>query len=154
MPIIDDPLKLPARRSTIYPKPFAAGFEGRIKRAMTEALGLTQFGVNLTTLEPGARSALRHWHAKEDECIYVLSGELALVLNDGEHVLKPGMAAGFPAGVADGHHLINRSDAPATYLEIGTRSRDEISTYPDDDLVAKKQEGGYRFFHKDGTAYD
>ncbi len=154
MPIIDDPSQLPARRSTIYPRPFSAGLEGRVKRALTDALGLTQFGVNLTTLEPGARSALRHWHAKEDECIYVLSGELVLVLNDGDHVLGAGMAAGFPAGRADGHHLINRSNAPATYLEIGTRAAEEISTYPDDDLVARKEAGAYRFYHKDGTPYE
>lgn len=154
MPIIDDLSKLPERRSTIYPKPLAAGLDGRVKRAMTDALGLTQFGVNLTTLEPGARSALRHWHAKEDECVYVLSGELTLVLDDGEHMLTAGMAAGFPAGEANGHHLINRSASPATYLEIGTRSADEVATYPDDDLIAKKEGGIYRFFHKNGAAYE
>ena len=114
MPVIDDPMQLPERRGTIYPAPYAEGFDRRIKRALTPALGLTQFGVNLTTLEPGAMSSLRHWHAKEDECVYMLEGELVLVTDDGEHVLSPGMAAGFAAGEANGHHLINRSAAPAT----------------------------------------
>ena len=142
------------RRTTIYPAPFAAGLEGRIKRALTEALGLTQFGVNLTTLEPGAMSALRHWHAKEDECVYLLEGELVLITDEGECVLKPGMAAGFPAGDANGHHLINRSTQPATYLEIGTRSQDEDATYPDVDLRAEKRDGRYRFVRKSGEPYE
>jgi uncharacterized cupin superfamily protein len=153
MPIIDDPSSLPARRTSIYPAPFDAGFEGRIKRALTERLGLTQFGVNLTTLEPGAMSSQRHWHANEDECVYVLEGELVLVTDDGERVLKPGMAAGFPAGEANGHHLVNRSSAPATYLEIGTRSPDEDATYPDIDLRAEKRDGKFRFFRKSGEPY-
>lgn len=153
MPILKNPADLPARRGTIYPAPLDEGFNGRIKRAMTGALGLTQFGVNLTTLEPGAKSSLRHWHAHEDECIYVLSGVLTLVQDDGEHVLTAGMAAGFPAGDANAHHLINRSADPATYLEIGTRSETESATYADVDLRAEKQGGVYRFFHKDGTPY-
>jgi uncharacterized cupin superfamily protein len=154
MPVIDDPMQLPGRRGTLYPARFAQGFEGRTKRALTDALGLTQFGVNLTTLEPGAMSSLRHWHAKEDECVYVLEGELVLVTDDGERVLKPGMAAGFPAGEANGHHLVNRSAAPATYLEIGTRSKDEDATYPDVDLRAEKRDGVFRFFRKSGEPYE
>jgi uncharacterized cupin superfamily protein len=154
MPIIDDPMQLPGRRGTIYPTPFASGFERRIKRALTEALGLTQFGVNLTTLEPGAMSSLRHWHAKEDECVYMLEGELVLVTDDGERVLKPGMAAGFPAGEANGHHIINRGSAPATYLEICTRSPDEDATYPDVDMHGEKRDGKFRFFKKSGEPYE
>jgi uncharacterized cupin superfamily protein len=154
MPIIHDPMRVPGRRGTIYPKPLDAGFEGRIKRALTERLGLRQVGVNLTTLEPGAQSSHRHWHAREDEFIYVLSGELVLVTMDGEKILKPSMAAGFPAGDKNGHHLINRSTEPATYLEIGTRSPDEDATYPDVDLVGEKRDGKFRFFHKDGTPYE
>jgi uncharacterized cupin superfamily protein len=154
MPVLEDPTQLPARRGTIYPALFAAGFEGRAKRALTDALGLTQFGVNLTTLEPGAMSSLRHWHAKEDECVYLLEGELVLITDEGECVLKPGMAAGFPAGDANGHHLINRSTQPATYLEIGTRSQDEDATYPDVDLRAEKRDGRFRFLRKSGEPYE
>jgi len=153
MPIIDDPMQIPGRRGTIYPAPFAQGFEGRVKRALTEALGLTQFGVNVTTLEPGAQSSHRHWHAREDECVYLLSGELVLVTDEGERVLKPGMAAGFPAGEANGHHLVNRSAAPATYLEIGTRADDEDATYSDVDLRGEKRDGQFRFFKKSGEPY-
>lgn len=153
MPIVDDPMRLQARRTTIYPKPLDQGFAGRIKRALTGGLGLTQFGINLSTLEPGAQSSHRHWHAKEDEAIYVLSGELTLITDDGEHLLKQAMAAGFPAGESNGHHLVNRGTEPATYLEIGTRSADEDVTYSDVDLRGEKRAGQYRFFHKDGTPY-
>ena len=154
MPVIRDPAKLHARRGTGYPAEFAAGFERRIKRPLTEALGLTQFGVNLTTLEPGAMSSLRHWHANEDECVYVLEGELVLITDEGECVLEPGMVAGFPAGDANGHHLINRSTQPATYLEIGTRSKDEDANYSDVDLRAEKRDGRYRFVRKSGEPYE
>jgi len=148
LPIIDDPYEVPGRRGTIYPAPYAQGFEGRIKRALTERLGLTQFGVNLTTLEPGAMSSQRHWHAKEDEFVYVLEGELVLITDEGERILKPGMAAGFPAGEANGHYLVNRSGAPATYLEIGTRCKDEDATYSDIDLRGEKRDGKFLFFRK------
>jgi len=154
MPVIRDPAKLHGRRGTIYPAEFADGFEKRIKRPLTEALGLTQFGVNLTTLEPGAMSSLRHWHANEDECIYVLEGELVLITDEGECVLEPGMVAGFPAGEVNGHHLINRSTKPATYLEIGTRSKDEDANYSDVDLRAEKRDGRYRFVRKSGEPYE
>ncbi len=154
MPVIHDPMRLPGRRGTIYPKPFDKGFEGRIKRALTEHLGLTQFGVNLTTLEAGAKSSHRHWHAKEDEFVYVLSGELTLITNDGEQVLTSGMAAGFASGDENGHHLVNKSTAPATYLEIGTRSPDEDATYPDVDLRGEKRDGKFRFFRKSGASYE
>jgi uncharacterized cupin superfamily protein len=154
MPIIDDANELPGRRTTIYPKPFDEGFSGRVKRAMTDALGLAQFGLNLTTLEPGAQSSHRHWHAKEDECIFMLSGELVLITDEGEHTLKAGAAAGFPAGHTNGHHLVNRSGKPASYLEIGTRSPDEVATYSDVDLIGQKSEGKFKFFRKDGTPYE
>jgi uncharacterized cupin superfamily protein len=154
MPVIDDPLRLPGRRSTIYPKPFDEGFDKRVKRALTEGLGLTQFGVNLTTLEPGGKSAHRHWHACEDEFIYVLSGELTLVTDEGEQTLKPSMAVGFPAGEKNGHQLINNSGEPATYLEIGTRAINDEATYPDIDLKAEKRDGRFRFFKKSGEPYE
>jgi uncharacterized cupin superfamily protein len=154
MAIIHDPMRVPGRRGTIYPAPLDKGFEGRLKRALTDRLGLSQFGVNLTTLEPGAMSSHRHYHMKEDEFIYMLSGELVLVTMDGEQILKPAMAVGFPAGDRNAHHLINRSSVPATYLEIGTRSPDEDATYPDVDLVGVKRGGKFRFFHKDGSPYE
>jgi uncharacterized cupin superfamily protein len=154
MPVIDDPLRLPGRRSTIYPKPFDEGFDKRIKRALTDGLGLTQFGVNLTTLEPGGKSAHRHWHACEDEFIYVLSGELTLVTDEGEQTLKPSMAVGFPAGEKNGHQLVNNSGEPATYLEIGTRAVNDEATYPDIDLKAEKRDGRFRFFKKSGEPYE
>jgi uncharacterized cupin superfamily protein len=153
MPVIEDWRTVPGRRGSGYPAPFAGGYQGRLKRALTEPMGLTQFGVNVTTLEPGARSAERHWHAKEDEFVYVLEGELTLATDEGECTLKPGMAAGFPAGVANGHQLVNRSGAPATYLEIGTRSPDEVATYPDIDLHVIKTAGAFRAYHKNGEPY-
>jgi uncharacterized cupin superfamily protein len=146
-------MKLSGRTGTIYPTPHDKGFEGRLKRALTEPLGLTQFGVNVTTLEPGAMSSHRHWHVREDEFVYVLAGELVLVTDDGERVLAPGMAAGFPAGDKNGHHLVNKGAAPATYLEVGTRSEEEDVTYPDVDLRGEKRGGRFRFFKKSGEVY-
>jgi uncharacterized cupin superfamily protein len=153
MPVVRDPKAIEGRRGTIYPTQFAHGFENRIKRALTGPMGLTQFGVNLTTLEPGAMSAHRHWHRAEDEAIYVLEGEITLIDDSGETTLTPGMAAGFPAGEANGHHLVNKSTQPATYLEIGTRADSEDATYPDIDLKAEKRGNTFRFFRKDGTPY-
>ncbi|MGH6814700.1 MAG: cupin domain-containing protein [Hyphomicrobiaceae bacterium] len=153
MPVIENPQSLEGRRGSGYPAPFQAGYRGRITRALTGPLGLTQFGDNVTTLEPGAKSAERHWHAKEDEFVYMLEGELVLITDEGERVLTPGMAAGFPAGVANGHHLVNKSTRPATYLEIGTRSPDEVATYPDIDLSVIKTNGVAKSFYKNGTPY-
>ena len=153
MPVIKQPLDLPGRRTTIYPAPFNAGYDKRIKRALTQALGLTQFGVNLTTLEPGGKSAERHWHENEDEAIYVLSGTLTLVTDAGETELTAGMAAGFPAGVPDGHHLINRSGQPATYLEIGSRAPNEVAHYPDIDLVFERTGPHFQMARKNGEPY-
>ncbi|PRX35362.1 Uncharacterized conserved protein, cupin superfamily [Meinhardsimonia xiamenensis] len=138
---------------TGYPAPFAARVGGRFRKRLGDAGGLTQFGVNLTRLEPGAMSALRHWHEAEDEFVYVLQGELVLIEDDGETPLRAGEAAAFKAGVANGHHLVNRSDAPALYLEIGTRAEAERVSYPDDDLMAVKEAGAYRFTRRDGSAY-
>jgi uncharacterized cupin superfamily protein len=148
-----DPMSLAPRVGSIYPREFAAALEGRAKRALGDPLGLTQFGVNLVTLAPGSWSSQRHWHAKEDEFVYVLEGDITLVTDAGETVLKPGMAAGFPAGKPDGHHLINRGDAPAVYLEVGTRATDEVAEYSDIDMVGRKIGGRFVFTHKDGTPY-
>jgi len=136
-----------------YPAPFAARVEGRARKRLGLAAGLTQYGVNLTRLEPGAESALRHWHEEEDELVYMLDGEVVLIDDAGETVLRPGDAAGFKAGDGNGHHLVNRSDAPATYLEIGSRLPKERAHYPDDNLLAEKTDGVLRFLHKDGTPY-
>jgi len=150
MTVIRDPSKIEGRRSTIYPEAFAQGFEGRIKRALGNAGGLTQIGVNLTTLEPGAMSAHRHWHAREDEFIYMLDGELTLITDDGEVTLRPGMAATFPAGEANGHMLVNRTGKDATYLEVGTRSPDEDAEYSDIDLRLQRRDGKNTFLTKSG----
>lgn len=153
MPVIEDPLALQARRTTVYPREHAEGLEGRVKRVLTDKLGLTQFGANITTLEPGARSSQRHWHANEDEFIYVLSGEITLVTNAGEQVLGPSMCAGFPRGDENGHCLVNRGTSPAIYLEIGTRASDDDVAYPDIDMRGEKRDGVYRFFRKNGEPY-
>jgi len=146
-----DPSTIEPRLGTGYPAPFDTVTDGRKKYALTAALGLTQFGVNLTEIPPGSASALRHWHTKEDEFVYVVSGEVTLVANDGEQTLKAGMVAGFPAGVADGHCIRNLSGAPATILEVGTRQPGDEGHYPDVDLHAKKvPEKGYIFTTKDG----
>ncbi len=148
-----DPESVTPRTGSIYPKPFDAPLKGRAKRALGDPLGLTQFGVNLTTLAPGAWSSQRHWHENEDEFVYVLEGEITLVTDEGETVLRPGMAAGFPAGKPNGHHLINRGDAPALYLEVGTRMPAEVAHYSDIDLGARKEGGRFVFTHKNGEPY-
>lgn len=150
MPVIETPMDLEGRRGTVYPARYAAALDGRVKRALTGALGLTQFGVNITTLEPGSVSSQRHWHAAEDEFIYVLDGVLTLVCNDGERVLIAGMCAGFPKGDANGHQLVNKGTLPATYLEVGTRSPEDDVEYPDIDMKGIKREGTYRFTRKNG----
>ena len=145
---------IPISQSTGYPEPFRAAVAGRARQRLGNAVGLTNFGVNLTTLVPGAQSALRHWHSQQDEFIYVISGELILVTDTGATKLMPGMMAGFAAGVADGHHLTNRSEQLATYLEIGDRAPGDRAEYRDDDLLAlPKAEGGYYFAHRNGEAY-
>jgi uncharacterized cupin superfamily protein len=133
-----------------YPSPLRPSCEGRHWQRIGNSAGLTQFGVNLARIDPGANSALRHWHEEEDEFIYVLEGELVLIDESGETVLRPGDAAGFPRGDGNGHHLANRTDRPALYLEVGTRSRREHIHYPDDDLILIRDEKGQRALHKSG----
>lgn len=150
-----DPALVKARVGSAYPTAaFRAVTAGRAKRALGDALGLTTFGVNLTRLEPGAASALRHWHHRQDEFVWVLEGELTLVTDRGEQVLGPGTCAGFPGGVPDGHHLVNRTDAPALYLEVGDRLPGDAASYPDVDLHARVTGATGRYFHKDGRPYD
>jgi uncharacterized cupin superfamily protein len=148
-----DPATVKPRVGSIYPAPFAQHVAGREKRALGDPFGLTQFGVNLTTLAPGSWSSQRHWHANEDEFIYVLEGEATLVTDAGEFILGPGMAAGFPAGRPDGHHLINRGTRPVHYLEIGTRAATEEAHYSDIDMMGRKRDGAFSFLHKNGEPY-
>jgi uncharacterized cupin superfamily protein len=144
---------LPIDTRTPYPPPFDRVVYGRERRRLGNAAGLDQFGVNLTTLRPGAASALRHWHESEDEFVYVLEGEVVLIENGGETVLKAGDAAGFKANSSNGHHLVNRTTNDAVYLEIGTRAKHERVQYPDVDLVAVRDDNGMRFTHKNGDPY-
>ncbi|HMK40168.1 MAG TPA: cupin domain-containing protein [Methyloceanibacter sp.] len=148
-----DPASVTPRIGGGYPRPYDAPIAGREKRALGDPLGLEQFGVNLTTLRPGAWSSQRHWHENEDEFVYVVEGEITLVTDSGETVLRPGMAAGFPAGNPDGHHLINRTDKPALYLEVGTRAASEVAEYSDIDMVARKEGGRFVFTRKNGEPY-
>ncbi len=137
-----------------YPAPFDKGCDLYEAVAIGEAAGLTQFGVNIEKLLPGGMSSQRHWHANEDEFLYMLSGEAVLVENDGEHTLKEGDAVGWKAGVDNAHHLINRSDAPVFFIIVGTRARDEQVTYPEIDLHYARKNGERRFTHKDGMPYE
>ncbi|MBZ0218705.1 MAG: cupin domain-containing protein [Fimbriimonadaceae bacterium] len=149
-----DPSTLTQRIGTNYPAPFDQSVADRKKRPLTEALSLSQFGVNITDIPPGSASALRHWHTKEDEFVYVIAGEVTLVTGDGEQTLKTGMVAGFPAGVENGHCIQNRSLLPATILEVGTRHPEDEAHYPDNDLHAKKdREKGHIFSRKDGSLF-
>ena len=141
------------RTKGVYPQPHTSITDGREKAAIGNVAGLTQFGVNLTRLKPGAASALRHWHEQEDEFVYVLEGELVLIEDGGETMLKPGDCAGFKAGVSNGHHLINKSPRDALYLEIGTRAAAERGHYPDVDLVFERDQQGMRFLHRSGEPY-
>lgn len=148
-----DPQEVAERVGTNYPPPLDGPCLARRKRALGDAAGLTHFGVNLVELPPGAWSSQRHWHASEDEFVYVLEGELVLVTDGGEQALGPGMAAGFPAGKAEGHKLENRSAAKAVYLEVGDRAPTEEVTYTDSDMHLVRDEGGRRVTRKDGTPY-
>ena len=148
-----DSRDLDARTGSSYPAPFQSECATRLKRALGDAAGLTRFGVNLVHLNPGDWSAQRHWHSHEDEFVYVLEGEVTLVSDAGEQVLTAGMAAGFPAGVEDGHCLINRGSDVAVYLEVGARSPDDRVRYPDIDLLAEKHDGRYRFTDREGEPY-
>jgi uncharacterized cupin superfamily protein len=145
---------LPERRGSGYPEPFRTAVAGRAKRALGDAFGLTQFGVNLVHLPPGCWSSQRHWHSHEDEFVMIVEGDLVLVTDAGEQPLRPGMVAGFPAGRADGHHLINRSERPATYLEIGSR-RDDVdeAVYADIDMELRLRGGDHVYVHKNGEPY-
>jgi len=144
----------PRTTPSSYPSPFAARMAGRTKRPLGDLFGLRNFGVNLTRLAPGAQSALRHAHSRQDEFVYVLEGNATLITDTGETPLAAGMCAGFPAGTGNGHHVVNRSAVDVVYLEIGDRGEGDTAAYPDDDLQACLSDNGrWRYFHKNGTPY-
>jgi uncharacterized cupin superfamily protein len=136
-----------------YPEPYAARMSGRQKRVLGDAFGLSNFGVNLTRLAPGAVSSLRHAHSRQDEFVYILEGRPTLLTDAGRTLLSPGMCAGFRAGSGDGHCLVNESDADVLYLEVGDRTPGDQGSYPDDDLQALLVDGRWVFAHKDGSPY-
>jgi uncharacterized cupin superfamily protein len=148
MPRIDV-AAVPQRRGTGYPPPFDAPCVERVRQRLGDAGRLTAFGVNLMQLPPGNWSSQRHWHSHEDEFVYVLAGELSLIEDDGETLLRAGDCAAFPKGSGNGHHLINRSDAMAVYLEVGSRHPDDLTTCSDIDMMSSNADG--RFVRKNGT---
>lgn len=143
----------PRTKPSNYPEPFASRMAGRLKKPLGDLFGLTNFGVNLTQLAPGASSALRHAHSRQDEFIYVLQGHPTLHTDEGMTRLAPGMCAGFKSGTGNGHRLVNETTEDVLYLEVGDRTPGDQGSYPDDDLVAVLVEGKWRFAHKDGTPY-
>lgn len=152
-PAAIDARSVPPRRGSRYPHPFSIPCAGREKYALGDAFALSQYGVNLVTLPPGTWSSQRHWHSAEDEFVYVLEGTPTLVTDDGRTPLAPGRCAGFPAGAANGHHLVNDTDTPVTYLEVGTRRQDDDVDYPDIDMQIRDRGAGGTYSHRDGTPY-
>lgn len=153
-PVAVDAAQVPPRTTpSLYPEPFASRMAGRTKHPLGSLFGLSNFGVNLTRLAPGAQSALRHAHARQDEFVYVLEGEATLVTDRGATRLSAGMCAGFRAGTGDAHHLVNDTARDVVYLEIGDRTPGDTASYPDDDLVARDSDRGWMFAHKDGRPY-
>ncbi|MDP1638233.1 MAG: cupin domain-containing protein [Candidatus Nitrotoga sp.] len=143
----------PRTKLSNYPEPFASRMKGREKRALGDLFGLSNFGVNLTRLSPGAASALRHAHSRQDEFIYILHGHPILITDAGETQLSPGMCAGFKAGTGNAHQLVNRTSDEVHFLEVGDRSPGDSAQYPDDDLKALLVEGKWQFTHNDGSLY-
>lgn len=143
----------PRAKPSAYPEPFASRMAGREKRALGDVFGLSNFGVNLTQLAPGAASSLRHAHTRQDEFIYILQGQPTLHTDQGLTTLRPGDCAGFKAGTGNAHCLRNDTAAVVVYLEVGDRTPGDEGHYPDDDLKALLREGQWAFLHKDGTPY-
>ena len=140
-----------ARKGSGYPPPFDAPCAERVRQRLGEAGGLADFGVNLMRLPPGGWSSQRHWHSHEDELVYLLEGEVVLIEDGGETVLRAGDCAAFPKGAGDGHHMINRSEVTAVYLEVGSRQPDNVIVCSDIDMMSANADG--RFTHKDRTPY-
>jgi uncharacterized cupin superfamily protein len=143
----------PVKTGSIYPEPYASQMAGRSSLRLGDAGGLTQFGANLVTLQPDAKSSLRHWHANEDEFVMVTEGELILVQDEGEVTMRPGDCAAFPAGDPNGHHFLNRTRSPARFVVVGTRAPRETATYSDVDMVVHQEAGASRFTYRDGTPW-
>ena len=147
-----DITKIPVKTGSGYPTPFDLPCAARARQRLGDAAGLTDFGVNRLRLPPGAWSSQRHWHSAEDEFVFILEGEVVLVTDAGEELLRPGDCAGFKAGVKDGHHLQNRSGRDAILLEVGSRRvAEDEGEYPDIDMRFLKNDEGY--VHRDGTPY-
>ena len=146
-----DPAGVPARTGVGYPEPFAMLSANRLRQRLGDAGGLTDCGVSLTRLPPGEWSSQRHWHSHEDEFVFLLQDELLLIEDDGETLLQTGDAAAFPQGTRNGHHMINRSDRDAIYLEVGSRQIEDVTTCSDVDMMSANADG--RFVHKDGMPY-
>jgi len=143
---------LPVRTGTDYPPPHDAPCRQRRRTVLGDVFGLSQFGVNILELPPGTWSSQRHWHERQDELVYVLEGEVVLVTDEGETILTQGMTAGFRAGVSNGHHLVNRSTAPARVIEIGTRTVEEVAHYPDIGMMVRDSAAGSSYFTADGRS--
>jgi len=153
MPKIDID-KVPIDTSTGYPPPFNKAVEGRSRKRLARTAGLTQFGVNVCTLKPGAASSQRHWHENEDEFVYVLTGEVTLCEDGGETVLKAGDAVAWKAGVTNGHCLVNRSNRDAVFIEVGSRHTSERAHYADIDMVFERDaNGSVRYTKRNGEPY-
>jgi uncharacterized cupin superfamily protein len=152
MPKIDID-NIPVDSSTNYPRPFDKVVMGRSRKRLARAAGLDQFGVNICTLKPGAASSQRHWHENEDELVYVLEGEIVLREDGGETVLKPGDAAAWKAGVANGHCLVNRSNRDAVFIEVGSRAPSERAHYSDIDMQVVRDASGFNYSRKNGEPY-
>jgi uncharacterized cupin superfamily protein len=146
-----DPWSVAAIVHSTYPEPYRSRVLPRYKRRLGDALGLTRIGINHTTLPPGKESSMRHWHTHEDEFVYVLEGEVVLRAGGGEQLLRAGMCAAFPAGVQDGHQLINRSERPAAYLEISNRDSADSAHYADPDVDLAYARG--KMTRRDGTPW-
>jgi uncharacterized cupin superfamily protein len=140
-------------KPSVYPEPFASRMKGRSKRQLGEVFGLSNFGVNHTTLAPGGSSALRHAHTKQDEFVYIVSGTATLHTDDGKVLLAPGMCAGFKAGTGVGHCLINETQEDVVFLEVGDRTPGDEASYPDDDIKATLVDGKWVFTRKNGVSY-
>lgn len=142
----------PVKTGSIYPAPYNAEMVGRSSVRLADAGGLTQFGANLVTLEPNAKSSLRHWHLNEDEFVMMTEGTCTLIDDTGETEMTVGECAAFPAGDPNGHHFINKTDAPAKFLVVGSRAKEEVATYSDIDMKVEMKDGSFEFTRKDGSA--
>ena len=150
MPVAIRALDVPPRVGTDYPPPHDRPMRERCRHRLGDAFGLSQFGVNLLELPPGAWSSQRHWHERQEELVYVLQGEAVLVTDEGETVLTAGMVAGFRAASGNGHHLVNRSNAVVRVLEVGTRTSEETAHYSDIDMIFREDATVAGYFTKDG----